>query len=379
MLFTPLRLFINSAGTGTLIALVTVLCITAVTAQLMSGPTALIVGPLLFLGYSSLGLIVFFYSDAHALVQALEQNTDYSQEELEEKFSPFLQSVVLQFIQARTHARRRAELGDDVRKEIQHAANELDQTSGRLAQNITEQSHATRSVAAAATQISHSIDEVSKQTQQVYESAQTLDGLGKDGLSLLQQMQLFMARVTQQVSDSENQLSELETRNRDVASICDVIAEIADQTNLLALNAAIEAARAGEQGRGFSVVADEVRALASRSQDSTKTILGHVQQAQNQMESVRQAMAVLNSEVGGAVEQSENSESIMKQVSGFAQGVAGKLYEVSSAATQQNTAAHEISDRIEEVAALAEQNSLIAQQSQQVAKHVCQLCQAEDS
>ena len=182
-------------------------------------------------------------------------------------------------------------------QQISQAANQLvvavQQISGaseQLSGAIQEQSTSASAMAATIEELTVSIHHVSENADEAHELASRSGQQSKDGAQVIENTLSSMNGIARTVQLSSTQVAGLGQHSEHISSIVSVIQGIADQTNLLALNAAIEAARAGEQGRGFAVVADEVRALAHRTQASTSDIESMMGQVRSGTEEAVQAM-----------------------------------------------------------------------------------------
>ncbi|HIF9004687.1 TPA: methyl-accepting chemotaxis protein, partial [Vibrio cholerae] len=192
----------------------------------------------------------------------------------------------------------------------------------------------------------------------VEENIAMIEGLSNDLQKMLAAMQLL-------AKDSE-----------DIGSVVDVIQSISEQTNLLALNAAIEAARAGEQGRGFAVVADEVRTLASRTQESTKQILQTVQRLQ---QSSRDSANLIEQGVSGAskaVEKARLAGTALSQITANVDRISTMNTQIATASEEQSAVTEEINKNIITISEISNQTALGAQQSSEATLELARLAES---
>lgn len=268
--------------------------------------------------------------------------------------------------------RRNAEYKDAV-KEMGHSSSELAANAKEVSKSAAYQSSATASSAAAITEISHSIDDISSRIALARDAATRACDYSKNGGTALASASSEVNAVANLARETEERVSQLGVLMQNVTAMSQIISDIAGQTNLLALNAAIEAARAGEHGRGFAVVADEVRALAVRSQGSASEIATNIGRVQESMQQVLVSMKNVVEKTDKSLQGVFSADESLKSILTTTDDVFGLIDEIAVAAAQQSIAAREISKHIETVADLANQNSYRAGQAAEIADHLHRL------
>ena len=179
--------------------------------------------------------------------------------------------------------------------------------------------------------------------------------------------------LAQSVDQAVTSIQTLETDVENIGGILDVIRSIADQTNLLALNAAIEAARAGEQGRGFAVVADEVRVLAQRTQESTEEIQSMIEQLQNGAHNTVTVIQTGRSQAEVSVQQSEQAGATLSSITQDILSVADMNTHIASATEQQSSTVNMISHNVNNMHHAFGQTTESSQQVTQSSEQLNQL------
>jgi len=238
---------------------------------------------------------------------------------------------------------------------------------------VLEQRRQTESVATAVNQMSATVREVASHAA----GAMSASGEASDEVSLSHQTNAEARALIEQLAEEVDRVAQrikrLDNQSEEVSSVLEVIHGVAEQTNLLALNAAIEAARAGEQGRGFSVVADEVRTLASRTQQSTKEIRVSIERLQGE---ARNAVRVMSS----ACEMAHDGANAVGRSVGRLVAITDEVQtindmntQIATAAEQQSAVAVEIDRNISNIRAVADSTADGAAQSHQVSLELQQL------
>ena len=218
-----------------------------------------------------------------------------------------------------------------------------------------KQSQDAKTVHMSMEEMRHSVNDISHSAQQAAEAAQVAEQEATEGLAVVQRTVRISQELNSGIELASNSINELAKDTESVGSILNVITSIAEQTNLLALNAAIEAARAGEHGRGFAVVADEVRALASKTADATKEIRGVLDKLKVAAESSVSTMDV-------AITKSSENERFAKDTGEVLSSIQSKIVSINSmnthiasATEQQSLVAAQVANNVVEMNASFEQ------------------------
>ncbi len=247
--------------------------------------------------------------------------------------------------------------------QISASAQSLSAVTEQTRQGVNGQKEETDQVATAMSEMTATVHDVARNAEAAASSAEEADKRVTSGTEVVQQTLARINQLAAAMATTTQSIEQLSEDAQRIDSVLDVIKSVAEQTNLLALNAAIEAARAGEQGRGFAVVADEVRALAKRTQQSTAEIEGLIATLR---EGVRRSVEDM-SKSGVLVEQTVQDAS---QTEGALKGIAGSVtlifemnQQIAAAAEQQSAVAEEISRSVTLIRDIADQSSTAMDES----------------
>jgi PAS domain S-box-containing protein len=260
-------------------------------------------------------------------------------------------------------AKNRTILGrsEDTGKGLKSISEELKLSSKQTLEGLQEENSHLEQLSSAMTEMSATIADVSKSTLGAYEQVNKVQETCDEAISLVDSTQSTVKILANEVSDAAIKAESLTVDVNSISSIMDEIKGIAEQTNLLALNAAIEAARAGEQGRGFAVVASEVRALASRTQDATENIQSSVLNLQSSLQLWGKVM--LGNKVGADKCNLESSQirSAMGNVHKMMNDLGDVTSQIASATEQQSVVSQQITESVHTISAISNQNTIIAE------------------
>jgi methyl-accepting chemotaxis protein len=236
----------------------------------------------------------------------------------------------------------------------------------RELEGVMEQFHAqadhTSSMATAVQQMVATIGEISESTSVAVEGVHQAASNAEQGRTVVEATVTNVGQLTGILSNSQQSIGSLNEHVAKIGGAVNIIQDIAEQTNLLALNAAIEAARAGEQGRGFAVVADEVRALASRTHQSTEEITRVVSDIQSQMSMVVSDIDQCNDQGQQTLSASGQLDSSLQQIIADMNAIQGNSERIASAIEEQGIVMNQVSDSITELNVISENNMQSAQE-----------------
>ncbi|MFB9885911.1 methyl-accepting chemotaxis protein [Balneatrix alpica] len=251
---------------------------------------------------------------------------------------------------------------------VHQAAAELGTGAASTLQGVQAQKQDTESLAAAMEEMSASARDVVNHTAVAAETALEANGLSRQGHQVASKTVVAVEGLSQEVSRSAETIQALAQAVENIGKVSSVIREIAEQTNLLALNAAIEAARAGEQGRGFAVVADEVRNLAQRTQQSTAEIQQTISHLQQGTEQAVEVMQLSRSSAERSAADIQQTGTTLASINERVERMNAMNEQIDQAAKQQASVADDLSGNISSISANAEQTAVVARQTAALAK-----------
>lgn len=252
---------------------------------------------------------------------------------------------------------------NDSSREVASASHELSNVAEKTSQQVYEQQAQTEQVAAAMNEMSATAQEVGRNIANTAQSAHEANEETVNGQKIVTDTVKAIQLLANKIDSSSSVIHSLQEDSETINTVLEVIKGVAEQTNLLALNAAIEAARAGEQGRGFAVVADEVRTLAGRTQESTEEINNIIEKLQEGSKQAVEAMNQSKELAKATVEQAVISGDTLTSISTTVTRISDMNAQIASTAEQQNAVTEEVNGNISVIAAAANQTSDVTQKT----------------
>jgi methyl-accepting chemotaxis protein len=242
-----------------------------------------------------------------------------------------------------------------VSDQVLRSSEQMSQFTDEMLKGADAQRMETEQAATAMNEMTATVQEVSSNTQSAAHLAQQADEASNEGQSVVRDTVNMIQSLAGDVEQTADTIQQLTSDSEEIGTILDVIRNIADQTNLLALNAAIEAARAGEQGRGFAVVADEVRTLASRTQDSTAEIQTMIERLQSGAQSAQKAMVQGREQAEASVDQATHAGEALDAITSSVASISDMNTQIATSAEQQSATVAEVDRNVTNIASVADQ------------------------
>lgn len=261
----------------------------------------------------------------------------------------------------------------DSSTQLASAAEEMTAVTEASSRGLVSQNDEVNQAATAVTEMSAAVDEVARSAESASQDSKRTQGFTESGLDRVAQTLKSIQRLSGNVEQTSEQIQGLSNRAQAISKVVEVIRGIAEQTNLLALNAAIEAARAGEQGRGFAVVADEVRALAHRTQLSTQEIEQMIATIQTDSEQAVQAMTTSRDLANQSLDIAQEASTSLDQIATAITQINERNLQIATASEEQSHVAREVDQNLLRIRDLASQSAAGASQTASACGEVSQL------
>ncbi|WP_196140578.1 methyl-accepting chemotaxis protein [Aliikangiella sp. G2MR2-5] len=260
-------------------------------------------------------------------------------------------------------------------EQLSASAEQTAAISGQSNENINHQKEQTDMIATAMTEMTATVDEVANSANNTLLEVQKANSETVEGQSVVQDSISTINKLAREIESAAVVIDKLDQYSTNIGAVLDVIRGIADQTNLLALNAAIEAARAGEQGRGFAVVADEVRTLASKTQESTSEIQEMIERLQTGTREAVSVMETSRTEAQKSVEQTAKAGESLAKITQAVSVINDMSTHIASAAEEQSSVSQEMHQNVSSISEMADRTSQGASENMAASQELARLAE----
>lgn len=299
----------------------------------------------------------------------LTQRVEFGGNDELAKLSEYVDEIVTQFQSVISGMSQNA-------VQLASSAEEGSAVAMQTKQNIVEQQQQTQLVATAVHEFTSTVHEVANSAASAAEASDEADQATNEGMNVVQQTIDMISALNEEIAESTTAIHQLSQQSNEIGSVVDVIDGISEQTNLLALNAAIEAARAGEAGRGFAVVADEVRSLASRTQQSTEEIKAMIQSLQTSSSHSMQRMEQGSEQAKLTAEMAQQAGEALGKIAGSVEKINSMNVQIATAAEQQSSVTNEINQNVTAINDISNQTASGAEQSSAASVELAKLTES---